>query len=72
MLAEDGILESLLGAEEIATVSNRRLEEVLVSNVDQEYYCQDQVKLFVYFSVFCHCDQMRALINYVLHKKEVF
>ncbi|XP_073219890.1 histone-lysine N-methyltransferase ATX3-like isoform X3 [Cicer arietinum] len=42
MLAEDGILESLLGAEEIATVSNRRLEEVLVSNVDQEYYCQDQ------------------------------
>ncbi|KAK2406846.1 histone-lysine N-methyltransferase ATX3 [Trifolium repens] len=44
-LAEDGILESHLGAEEVTDVEAHppdRLEEVLVSNIDQEYYCQDQ------------------------------
>ncbi|CAJ2662995.1 unnamed protein product [Trifolium pratense] len=44
-LAKDGMLESHLGAEEVTDVEAHppdRLEEVVVSNIDQEYYCQDQ------------------------------
>jgi hypothetical protein len=55
--AEDGILESHLGAEEVTDVEAHppdRLQEVLVSNIDQEYYCQDQVKLIFYFCGFCY------------------
>lgn len=48
MLAEDGLLESQLGAEELEITTleahPNRLGEVLGPNLDQEYYCQDQVK----------------------------
>ncbi|TKY64081.1 Histone-lysine N-methyltransferase ATX3 [Spatholobus suberectus] len=44
MLAEDGVLESHLGGEEVADVEHRRdgLMEAMGSYVDQEYYGQDQ------------------------------
>lgn len=53
-LAKDGILESHLQAEEVTNVEAQpdRVEEVMISNIDQEYYCQDQVKLIFYICVF--------------------
>ncbi|CAK8560684.1 unnamed protein product [Lathyrus sativus] len=43
-LAKDGILESHLRADEVTNVEAQpdRVEEVMISNIDQEYYFQDQ------------------------------
>lgn len=43
-LAEDGILESQLRAEEMADVEAHpdKLQQVSASNINQEYYCQDK------------------------------
>lgn len=79
MLAEDGILESQLGAEEVTDTNDikdhpDRPKEGSGSGscVEQEYYGQDQVKLIFSSCALYLRDMIRAFINSVLHKKKVF
>lgn len=55
MLAEDGVLESHLGREELTGVDAHPdgLMEATGSYVDEECYGQDQVRL-VFLFMFCH------------------
>ena len=57
MLAEDGILNSQLGAEEVTNVNAHPdgLVDSTASYVDQEYYCQDQVRLLLLLLLFILC-----------------
>lgn len=68
-LAKDGILESHLQAEEVTNVEAQpdRVEEVMISNIDQEYYCQDQVKLIFYICVFISWFD-KSIYKLFLHK----
>lgn len=54
MLAENGILESQLGAEDVTDVKAHPYElmEATGSCADQEYYCQDQVRFFFFILCF--------------------
>jgi len=53
-LAEDGILESQLRAEEMTDVEAHpdKHQQVSASNIDREYYCQDKV-IFYFFLLLC-------------------